>query len=205
MIAAYAIKILKKKFIKGIKSTGGRCNLGRVTVRGIGGGNKINYRLLDNYRRLNQHGTVVDIFYDPNRTGKLGLIAFENSLSSLVLIQKNVNTGDFLFFGSNKKKINEKFIKDQIKNGCSMPLFSMPLYSILSNIEFKPFLGKGLCRAADTSCMLVGKTSSKGILKLNSKWELHLPLNSMSSYGGMSSRLLNNISICKAGKNRGLG
>jgi ribosomal protein L2 len=62
MITYYIIKFFKKKFIKGIRKTGGRCNLGRVTVRGRGGGNKINYRVLDFYRRLNQYGMLIYIY-----------------------------------------------------------------------------------------------------------------------------------------------
>lgn len=200
MITYYIIKFLKKKFIKGKKKTGGRCNLGRVTVRGRGGGNKINYRILDFYRRLNQHGVLINILYDPNRTCKLGLILFENSLSSLILIQKNMKFKDVVYLGSYKE---DK--ENVIKIGYSMPLLNMPLFSVLSNIEFKPFNGGKLCRAADTSSMLIGKTKTNGILKLNSNWELHLPLNCISSYGSMSSQLLNNIYIKKAGKNRSFG
>src|SRR5690349_6682360 len=125
MISAYIIKIFKKKFIKGIKSTGGRSNSGRVTIRGIGGGNKINYRLLDVYRRLNQYGVLVATLYDPNRTCNLGLVIFENSLSCLILMQKNINSKDSIYFGSYKKNT-----RDSIKNGYSMPLLNMPLFSI---------------------------------------------------------------------------
>ena len=163
MITYFVIKSLKKKFIKGIKKTGGRSNSGRVTVRGRGGGNKINYRILDLYRRLNQYGMLMQIFYDPNRTCKLGLIAFENGLSNLILVQINMRVRDVIFLGSNF--LEEK---EEIKNGYSMPLMNMPLYSVLSNIEFKPFKGSSLSRAANTSCILVGKTKEKGILKLNS-------------------------------------
>jgi ribosomal protein L2 len=47
----------------------------------------------------------------------------------------------------------------------------MPLFSNISNIELKPFIGGSICRAANTSCILIGKTldNKKGILKLNSK------------------------------------
>jgi large subunit ribosomal protein L2 len=200
MIAYYVIKFLKKKFIKGLKKTGGRCNLGRVTVRGRGGGNKVNYRVLDFYRRLNQYGMLIRILYDPNRSGKLGLIIFENSFSCLILIQNKMKIRDVIFLGSYKEEDGE-----EIKNGYSLPLFHMPLFSILSNIELKPFNGGAICRAASTSSMLIGKTKNKGILKLKSNWELHLPLNCMSSYGSISSKLLNNMYIKKAGKSRGLG
>ena len=163
MITYYAIKLFKKKFIKGVKKTGGRCNSGRVTVRGIGGGNKINYRILDFYRRLNQYGLLTSILYDPNRTSKLGLILFENGLSCFFLIQKGVKVKDIIYFGTYNEDMD-----DEIKNGYSMPLLSMPLFSILSNIELKPFRGGSICRAASTSCILVGKSSNKGILKLGS-------------------------------------
>jgi large subunit ribosomal protein L2 len=200
MITPYSIKFLKKKLIKGIKETGGRNFLGRVTIRGQGGGDKRLYRYIDYYRRLNQFGMVVSILYDPNRTCKIGLVLFENGLSSFILIQKDVIIGQIVYIGS--------YLEDKawvIKSGFALSLYQMPLYSILSNIEFKPLLGKSLCRAADTNCMLVGVYKNKGVLKLNSGWELHLSLNCISSFGSMSTRLENNICIEKAGKNRSLG
>jgi len=200
MIAGYIFNFICKKYKKEMRSTGARCNTGRVSIRGRGGANKINYRLFDTYRRVNQYGVLIRVFYDPNRTCKLGLIVYENSISGLILVQRNVRLRDPLYFGTNK--VDDE---NEIKNGYSMPLLNMPLFSVLSNIEFKPFKGGGLCRSADTSCVLVGKAGNKGILKLNSKWELRLPLACMASYGSMSSRLFNNIYIKKAGKNRSLG
>ena len=200
MIALYVIKLLEKKLIKGLKKSAGRCHTGRVTVRGQGGGGKVNYRALDLYRRINMYGVLIRILYDPYRTGKLGLILFENGVCSLILIQKNTKVMGAIYLGG-----GSLYKGDAVKNGYSMPLLNMPLFSILSNIEFKPFKGGGLCRASDTSSMLVGKSKGKGVLKLNSNWELRLPLSCMSSYGSISGRLLNNIYIKKAGKSRGMG
>jgi len=202
MITSYLINALNKNFLKGFKKCAGRNNQGRVCVRGQGGGNKILYRFIDFYRRLNKYGILIKYLYDPNRTCKLGLVLYENSLSSLILIQRELKINDIIYSGSLfecKKNLN------LIKKGFSLPLFNMPLFSILSNIEFKPFIGGALSRSAGTSCMLIGKNKFNGILKLNSGWELHLPLNCISSYGIMSDRILNNIFIKKAGKNRGLG
>jgi ribosomal protein L2 len=44
----------------------------------------------------------------------------------------------------------------------------MPLFSIISNIENKPFNGGSICRAAGVSCLLISKDKFNGILKLNS-------------------------------------
>ena len=194
------IKNLKKRLIKGIKSSGGRNNLGRVCIKGRGLCNSSYrglFRFLDLYRRINKYGFILNIYYDPNRTGKIGLVLYENGLTSYILLQKNLKVLDTIYSGS----VFEK----KIKQGYSLPLKLMPLFSVLSNIERKPFYGGNICKAAGVSSLLISKESNKNkcILKLNSGWELPFSLDSMSSYGPIS--VWSNKIIGKAGKNRGLG
>jgi len=199
MTIYYFFNFLNKKLKKGILfSKGGRNLKGRICVRSRGNGKKILYRFIDFYRRLNLKGRVLSSLYDPNRTGRLGLVLYINGLSSYILLQKNVFLNDIIYSGS-------ILCEEKIKEGFSLPLKYMPLYSNISNIELKPFKGSTLCRASDTSCILIGKTEKKGILKLNSKWELHLSLNCISSFGTITYRLFNNWLIKKAGKNRAFG
>lgn len=201
MITYYFFNKLKKALTYGLKSSGGRNFLGRVCVRGQGAGNKRLFKYIDFIRRVNTNGKIVSIIYDPNRSARLGLVIYLNSFCSYILLQKNVKIGSVIYSGS-------KMTKDNIiESGYSLPLKYMPLFSNISNIELKPFIGSTLCRAAGTSCILIGKTSDnkKGILKLNSKWELHVSLDCISSYGVTSNRALNNLFIKKAGKNRALG
>ena len=201
MTIYYFFKKIKKKLTKGIKSKGGRNFLGRVCVRGQGGGNKRIFRYIDFIRRVNASGKVINIIYDPSRTARLGLVIYLNSFCSYILLQKNVKIGSVIYSGSSILKGN------LIESGYSLPLKYMPLFSNISNIELKPFIGSTLCRAAGTSCILIGKTldNKKGVLKLNSKWELHVSLNCISSFGASSNKALNNLFIKKAGKNRALG
>lgn len=201
MTIYYFFKKIKKKLTKGIKSKGGRNFLGRVCVRGQGGGNKRIFRYIDFIRRVNASGKVINIIYDPSRTARLGLVIYLNSFCSYILLQKNVKIGSVIYSGSSILKGNV------IESGYSLPLKYMPLFSNISNIELKPFIGSTLCRAAGTSCILIGKTldNKKGVLKLNSKWELHVSLNCISSFGASSNKALNNLFIKKAGKNRALG
>ena len=59
----------EKSLVTGKKSTGGRNNTGKMTMRYIGGGHKQKYRFID-FKR-NKDGvpaTVKSIEYDPNRT-----------------------------------------------------------------------------------------------------------------------------------------
>jgi large subunit ribosomal protein L2 len=79
------------------------------------------------------------------------------------LLQKNVKLNKFIYSGT--------FFEDKdisLSNGFSLPLKYMPLFSVLSNIEIKPFEGGKIARAAGVSAILIGKDLNKGFLKLNS-------------------------------------
>jgi large subunit ribosomal protein L2 len=200
MITSYFFKQYSKRLSKGISKKSGRNFLGRVCVRGRGGGNKRVFRFIDMYRRINQFGKVLNVVYDPNRSARLAFVLYLNSSCSYVLLQKGVKINDVIYSGS-------KLYKDEkIRSGFSLPLKFMPLFSNISNIEIKPLIGSSVCRAAGTSCMLIGKAkNNKGILKLNSGWDLHVSLDCISSYGSIAYKSLNNLFIEKAGKNRAFG
>jgi large subunit ribosomal protein L2 len=161
MIIFYFVNKIKKRLTRGLRLTGGRNFLGRVCVRGQGGGNKKLYRFIDFYRRLNLKGKVIYLLYDPNRSAQIALVLYLNSLCSYIIIQKDIFLNDLIYSGS-------KLCDEPINNGFSMPLQYMPLFSNVSNIELKPFIGSSLCRAASTSCLLVGKVKNKCILKMKS-------------------------------------
>jgi large subunit ribosomal protein L2 len=163
MIAFYFFNKIKKSLVKGLKNKGGRNFLGRVCVRGQGGGNKIKYRFIDFFRRINLKGKIIKILYDPNRTSRLALVIYLNGFSSYLLLQKNLKLNSIIYSGSNKLD------SDIIKDGYSLILKYMPLFSNICNIELKSYTGSTLCRAAETSCIMIGKINNKAILKLNSK------------------------------------
>ncbi len=112
-------------------------------------------------------------------------------------MQKGLYVNDIIYTGI---FFNEK----SIKKGDSLLLKNIPVFSIISNIESKPFKGGNLCRAAGVSCLLISKDNLNCILKLNSGWQYRVSLNCISSYGIISNKWNNKI-IGKAGKNRGLG
>jgi large subunit ribosomal protein L2 len=155
---------LKKKLTKGLKSTGGRNFLGRVCIKGKGlcnSSSKKIYRYLDFYRRINKIGILLKIFYDPNRTGKIGLILYENGLSAFILLQKGINLFNMIYSG-------DLLFNNNIRKGDSISINNIPLFSIISNIENKPFKGGNICRAANVSGLLISKDKYNAILKLNS-------------------------------------
>jgi len=92
----------EKKLTKSKKRISGRNNKGRITVRHRGGGAKRRYRLIDFKRQdLEVPAKVKSIEYDPNRSGWIALVAYENlhiyqsKLASL--IESFENLLDFMF------------------------------------------------------------------------------------------------------------
>ena len=68
-----------KALTEGKRKTGGRNNKGHVTSRGIGGGHKQKYRIVDFKRRKwGMSATVERLEYDPNRTAFIALVKYED-------------------------------------------------------------------------------------------------------------------------------
>ena len=67
----------EKSLLSVKKSSGGRNNTGKMTVRYIGGGHKQMYRNVD-FKRAKDGvaATVKTIEYDPNRTARIALIVY---------------------------------------------------------------------------------------------------------------------------------
>ena len=75
-----------KALTEGKHSTGGRNNTGRITVRFRGGGHKQTYRMIDFKRRkFDVPATVERLEYDPNRTGFIALIKYEDGELAYIL------------------------------------------------------------------------------------------------------------------------
>src|SRR3982751_5731624 len=129
MITFYFINKINKKLSRGLKKNGGRNFLGRICIRGQGGGNKKIYRFIDFFRRINLKGKIIKILYDTNRTARLALVLYLNGLCSFILLQKNIKVGNIIYSGT--KELNNEVIKE----GYSMPLKYLPLFSNLSNVE----------------------------------------------------------------------
>ncbi len=68
-----------KALSEGKSSSGGRNNGGSITIRYRGGGHKRAYRRIDFKRRkFDMPAKVERLEYDPNRTGFIALIKYEN-------------------------------------------------------------------------------------------------------------------------------
>ena len=185
-----------KKLTKGLTKSGGRNNTGRITSWQKGGGHKKKYRIIDFKRtKFDIEATVVRIEYDPNRSAFIALIKYDDGELSYILAPQKLIVGN--------KVVSS--IKADIKPGNAMPLNSVPVGTIIHNVELKPGKGGQLARSAGSYVQVIGKDLSYSILRLTSG-EVRLVLSTcMCSIGPVSNQDNQNQNLGKAGRNRWLG
>ena len=186
-----------KALTEGKSSSGGRNNLGRITVRFLGGGHKRVLRNVDFKRReqLGVTATVERIEYDPNRTAFIALINFPDGKQSYILAPQRLQPGDKVVTGENV----------DIKPGNAGPVGSMPVGTIIHNVELKIGKGGAIARSAGNYAQIVGRDQGYVTLRLNSGEQRLVHGQCFATVGAVSNPDHMNISLGKAGRNRWLG
>ena len=185
-----------KTLTEGKHRTGGRNNHGRTTSFFRGGGAKKTYRYVDFKRRKYDVAAAVErIEYDPNRSAFIALVKYDDGELSYILAPQRLKAGDKVVAGA----------KVDIKPGNAMPLFGMPVGTIIHNVELKIGGGGKLARAAGTYAQLVGKDSGYAQIKLQSGELRLVRAECMASIGAVSNPDRQNEKLGKAGRNRWLG
>src|SRR5215471_13434123 len=89
-----------KALTEGKNSTGGRNNNGHITSRYRGGGHKHAYRKIDFKRRkFDVPAKVERLEYDPNRTGFIALVKYEDGEFAYILAPQRLSPGDTIVAG----------------------------------------------------------------------------------------------------------
>ena len=185
-----------KALTEGLTKSGGRNNYGRITARRMGGGHKRRYRIVDFKRRkFDVAATVERLEYDPNRTAFIALIRYADGELSYILAPQRLKTGDKVVAGE----------KADIKPGNAMPLKSIPVGTIVHNVEMKPGGGGKMARAAGSYVQIVGRDAGYALLRLGSGEVRMVRGECMATIGAVSNPDQQNISLGKAGRNRWLG
>ena len=186
----------EKSLLRPLKKTGGRNNLGRITVRHRGGGHKRRYRLIDFKRdKFDVPAKVATIEYDPNRSARISLLHYADGEKRYIIAPQGLNVGDVVVAGE----------QVDIKPGNALPLRAIPLGTNLHNIEMKPGKGGQLIRSAGTVAQLVAKDEQYAQLRLRSGEIRRIRIECMATVGTVSNPENMNINLGKAGRNRWLG
>lgn len=186
----------EKSLIKMLKKSGGRNNLGRITTRWRGGGQKRYYRIID-FKR-NKDGVpakVAAIEYDPNRSARIALLHYADGEKRYILAPQQLNVGDMVMSGENA----------DIKPGNALPLANIPLGTHIHNIELR--LGKGgqIVRSAGAYAQLMAKEDRYALIKLPSGEVRMVLLKCKATVGQVGNVEHENLHIGKAGRKRWQG
>ncbi|MDO1560240.1 50S ribosomal protein L2 [Brevundimonas sp. 2R-24] len=186
----------EKTLVEGLTKSGGRGGNGRVAVRFRGGGAKRLYRIIDFKRRkFDVAGTVERLEYDPNRSAFIALVNYADGEKAYILAPQRLKAGDQVIAAE----------KTDVKPGNAMPLRSMPVGTIIHNVEMKPGKGGQLARSAGAYAQLVGRDGGYAQIRLGSG-ELRTVLDGcMATVGAVSNPDHMNQNLGKAGRKRHMG
>ena len=185
-----------KALTEGKHSAGGRNATGRITVRFRGGGHKQAYRKIDFKRaKADQPAKVERLEYDPNRTAFIALVQYSDGEQAYILAPQRLAEGDAVIASEHA----------DVKPGNAMPMASMPVGTIVHNIELKIGKGGQIARSAGSYAQIVGRSEDYVILRLNSGEQRLAHGRCMASVGAVSNPDHMNTTIGKAGRSRWFG
>ena len=186
----------EKSLLEPLPKKGGRNNRGRITVRHQGGGHKRRYRRIDFRRdKWDVPGTVATVEYDPNRSARIALIHYVDGEKRYILHPLGLSVGDTVITSNSA----------DIKPGNAMELLSVPLGTLVHNIELQLGRGGQLCRSAGTYAQVMAKEGNYVLLRLPSGELRNVWGKNRATIGQVGNTTHEQVVIGKAGRNRWLG
>jgi len=186
----------EKTLVVKLNQSGGRNNRGKITVRYRAGWHKKKYRVIDFKRdKAGVPAKVAQIEYDPNRTARIALLHYLDGEKRYILAPLGLKVGDSIMSG----------FEADIRPGNALPMASIPVGTVIHNIELKKGAGGQLARSAGSSVQLLAREGEYATLRLNSGEVRIVRSECMASIGQVGNLDHENISIGKAGRARWMG
>ncbi|MBI2849116.1 MAG: 50S ribosomal protein L2 [Chloroflexi bacterium] len=186
----------EKSLVVALRKTGGRNVHGRVTVRHHGGGAKQHYRIIDFKReKRGIPARVISVEYDPNRSARIALLYYVDGEKRYILAPLGLKVGDMVEAGA----------EVEIRPGNALPLKSMPIGTLVHNIELHKGRGGQLVRGAGGSGQIMAKEGDYVQVRLPSEEVRRIRGECMATVGQLGNVDHENTKIGKAGRNRLLG
>ena len=182
----------EKSLLEPLGRTGGRNFQGRRAMRYIGGGHKKAYRIIDFKRdKKNIPAKVASIEYDPNRTAFIALLNYVDGEKRYIIAPQGLQVGTTVVSGDS--------VAPDLGN--ALTLKSMPLGTVVHNIEMQPGQGGKLVRSAGGSAQLSNKEEKYAVLKMPSGELRKVLINCYATVGVVSNSDHSLQSMGKAGRN----
>ncbi len=186
-----------RSLLKKLPAHAGRNSNGRITSRHRQAGAKKLYRIIDFKRnKFNVEGTVATIEYDPYRNCRICLVKYTDGDRRYVLQPKGLKVGD---------KIISAEAGLDIKTGNAMKLKSIPVGTLVHNIELNPGQGGKFARSAGGYAQIMGRDGKYVSLRMPSSEMRYILGECLATIGTVGNEDFANIVIGKAGRSRHLG
>jgi large subunit ribosomal protein L2 len=186
----------EKSLLTPLKKKAGRNSRGVITVRHRGGGSKRKLRLIDFKRdKITVPGKVASVEYDPNRAARIALVHYVDGEKRYILAPLGIKLGDIIQAGEDV----------EIKLGNALPLGSIPVGTLVHNVEFEPGKGGKLVHSAGTSAQIISKEDKYVVLKLPSGELRKFHHTCRATIGQIGNVDHENIKLGKAGSKRWSG
>lgn len=178
------------------KARAGRDNKGRVSVRHQGGGERQFIRIVDFKRnKVGIPARVSAIEYDPNRTARLALLVYADGEKRYIIAPLGLKVDDNVMAGPDA----------EIRPGNSLPISSIPVGTMIHNIEMKEGKGGQLVRSAGTSAQLLAKEGDYAQIRMPSGEVRLIRQKCYATVGQVGNTDHSNIKLGKAGRKRHMG
>ena len=171
-------RVPEKSLVFGKKSSGGRNNEGKMTMRYIGGGSKKIIRIVDFKRNKDGVPAVVKtIEYDPNRSARIALLFYADGEKRYIIAPNGLQVGTTLMSGETAAP----------EIGNALPLQNIPVGTVIHNIELRPGQGAALVRSAGNFAQLTSREGKYCVIKLPSRFAFRLLLGEVQIIGKSSA------------------
>jgi large subunit ribosomal protein L2 len=186
----------EKSLTQPLKKTGGRNNMGRITVRHRGGGAKRLYRIIDWKRnKLGVAAQVRTIEYDPNRSARIALLEYADGEKRYILAPVGLRVGQQVMSGPDA----------EFMPGNALALRDIPVGTVIHNIELQPGRGGQIVRSAGVGAQLMAKEGTWAQVRLPSGEVRRVHVTCMATIGQVGNPEHGTIKLGKAGRSRHLG
>lgn len=186
----------EKSLLAPVTRKGGRNSYGRITTRHQGGGHKRRYRIIDFKRdKDGVPGRVATIEYDPNRSCRIALIVYADGDKRYILAPAKLQVGDQVEAGPGA----------DIKVGNALPIRSIPLGTVVHNVELYKGRGGQIARSAGCSAQIMAKEDNYATLRLPSGEMRMVHVDCRATVGEIGNADHENITVGKAGRTRWKG
>lgn len=187
----------EKALTKMLKSTSGRNNTGKITIRHRGGRVKRLYRIIDFKRfRFDDTAEVIAVEYDPNRNAHIALVQYADGKKAYILAARGMKVGDSVLSSENAI---------EAVPGNRMRLQDIPVGMSVYNVELSPGKGGQIVRGAGTGAQLQTVEGKYAQLKLPSGEVRLVPKICFATVGTVSNPDYALIRWGKAGRRRHMG